>query len=69
MKNIFLLFLCFLILSCNENEEHAFPIEKRFWNIKDYKAANLELNYGYETDEKLPSFDDPETSIIVKKIS
>jgi len=68
MKNIFLLFLCFLILSCNENEEHAFPIEKRFWNIKDYKAANLELNYGYETDEKLPSFDDPETSIIVKKL-
>ncbi|QWX85084.1 hypothetical protein H0I23_05460 [Cellulophaga sp. HaHaR_3_176] len=66
--NVILLFIfTLLILSCKE-EKHSFPTEKRFWNINDYKSASLELNYGYEDDEKLPSFDDPETNIIVKKL-
>ncbi|MEO9512447.1 MAG: hypothetical protein ABJN84_17195 [Flavobacteriaceae bacterium] len=68
IKSIFLSTLCFLILSCNEKEKHSFPIEKRFWDTEDYRAANLELNYGYDSDEKLPSFDDPETRMIVEKL-
>lgn len=67
-KYILVLFLSFLVINCSEKEKHSFPIEKRFWDIKDYEAASLELNYGYENDEILPSFDDPETSIIVKKL-
>ncbi|WP_282049614.1 hypothetical protein [Maribacter aquivivus] len=67
-KYILVLFLSFLVISCSEKEKHSFPTEKRFWDIKDYEAASLELNYGYEKDEKLPSLDDPETSILVKKL-
>jgi len=59
--------VCLTLLNCKE-EEHSFRTEKRFWSVEDYKSANLELNYGYESDEKLPSFDDPSTRIIVEKL-
>lgn len=68
IKYIFLSLLSLAILNCKEQEAHAFPTEKRFWKIEDYRAANLELNYGYESDEKLPSLDDPATRIIIEKL-
>ncbi len=55
------------MLGC-KTEEHPFPLDKRFWDTQDYKAVTLELNYGYENDEKLPSLDDPETKLIVEKL-
>lgn len=68
IKYIFLSLLCIVILSCNEKEKHSFPTEKRYWDAADYRVANLELNYGYDVDEKLPSFDDPATRIILEKL-
>lgn len=68
IKHLFLSILSLAILSCNEKEKHSFPTEKRFWDAADYKAANLELNYGYDVDEKLPSFDDPSTRMILEKL-
>jgi len=67
IKFIILSILFLTILSCKQ-EEHSFPTEKRFWDTKDYKSAILELNFGYESDEKLPSFDDPATRVIVEKL-
>jgi len=67
IKFITVIIICLTIISCAE-ERHSFPTEKRFWDTSDYRAANLELNYGYKSDEKLPSFDDPETRIIVEKL-
>ena len=58
----------FLLLGC-KTEKHKFPLEKRFWDTNDYKSVTLELNYGYEDDEKLPSFDDPSTRMIVEKLT
>ncbi len=49
--------------------ENKFPIDKRYWDLNDYDNIVRHLNYGYEKDEKLPSFDDPETKIIVKKLT
>lgn len=57
-----------MVLSC-KTEEHEFPLEKRFWDIKDYRTVTLELNYGYDDDEKLPSYDDPKTRLIVEKLT
>lgn len=57
-----------IITSCNP-EKHKFPLDKRYWDLNDYDDAVLELNYGYEADEKLPTFDDPETRIIVEKLT
>lgn len=68
LYSVFLFFICLLLINCQEKEEHSFPIEKRFWDVEDYRAANLELVYGYDSDEKLPSFDDPTTKIIVEKL-
>lgn len=68
IKYLFLSLLSIAILSCNEKEKHSFPTEKRFWDASDYRTANLELNYGYDVDEKLPSFDDPTTRVILEKL-
>ena len=56
------------LTNCN-TEEHEFPLDKRYWDLNDYDKVVLELNYGYEADEKLPTFDDPETRIIVEKLT
>jgi len=65
--NLFLFSLLALLLtSCGSNDMN-FPVEKRYWDHLDYADATRELKYGYEKDEKLPSFKDPETRIIVEK--
>lgn len=56
------------LTNCN-TEKHKFPLDKRYWDLNDYDDAVLELNYGYEADEKLPTFDDPQTRIIVEKLT
>ncbi len=65
---ILIILLSILFVNCKK-EKHNFPLEKRFWNPTDYKEVNLELNYGFEDDEKLPSLDDPATRAIVEKLT
>lgn len=62
-----ILFIVLLISSCDKKND-TFPIDKRYWNVEDYHNAVLELKYGIEQDEKLPSLSDPETKIIVEKL-
>lgn len=62
-----ILFIVLLIASC-EKKNDSFPIDKRYWNVEDYHNAVLELKFGIEQDEKLPSLSDPETKIIVEKL-
>jgi len=68
IKIVTLVVLCLTAFSCEEKVKHSFQLEKRFWTVQDYKEAITELKYGYESDEKLPSFNDPETKIIVEKL-
>lgn len=67
-KFIILAISTIILTNCN-SDNHEFPIDKRYWDLNDYHEAVLELNYGYEKDEKLPTFDDPETRIIVEKLT
>jgi hypothetical protein len=60
--------ICVTFTSCN-SDKHEFPTDKRYWNLEDYNDVVLELNYAYADDEKLPTFDDPETRIIVEKLT
>lgn len=65
------IFLCALvcITLTNCETEERFPLSKRYWDIKDYEAAVNELKFGYDEDEKLPRFNDPETRLIVTKLT
>lgn len=65
----FLIALVFLTLTNCKTEEHEFPLDKRYWDINDYDEAILELRFGYEEDEKKPTFDNPEQRIIVQKLT
>ena len=68
IKLISLTLISVALLSCN-TEKHKFPLDKRYWDVNDYDKAIRELNFGYESDEKLPTFDDPETRIVVEKLT
>jgi hypothetical protein len=61
--------IIFLTLTNCKTEEHEFPLDKRYWDVQDYDKAVLELRFGYEDDEKLPTFDNPEKRIIVEKLT
>lgn len=60
-----LLFLCFT--SCKE--ENKFPVEKKYWDVEDYDYVIREIKFGTKPDEKLPTFDNPETELLVEKLT
>lgn len=60
--------ICLILGSC-QTKEHEFPLDKRYWDTKDYADVIRELRFGYEQDEKLPTFNDPETRVIVEKLT
>lgn len=68
IKYVFIAFICLTLTNC-KTEEHKFPIDKRYWDVKDYDNAVRELRFGYENDEKLPTFDNPQKRIIVEKLT
>jgi len=58
-----------LLVNCGSDKKSKFPVDKRYWDLDDYTFVVQELRYGYNNDEKLPSFDDPNTRIIVEKLT
>lgn len=68
IKHLFLFFTCIILINCNSNK-FEFPLDKRYWSNKDYDEAILELRFGYENDEKKPTFDNPDQRIIVQKLT
>jgi len=65
------IFLCVVasIAFINCETKERFPLSKRYWDVEDYKEAANELRFGYKSDEKLPTFDNPETRLIVTKLT
>lgn len=68
IKYILLALVCLTLTNC-ETEEHEFPLDKRYWDTNDYDKAILELRFGYEIDEKKPTFDNPEKRLVVQKLT
>lgn len=68
IKYAFLAIICLILTNC-KTENHEFPLDKRYWDIKDYDKAVRELRFGYKNDEKLPTFDNPENRLIVEKLT
>jgi hypothetical protein len=68
IKYVLLAIICLTLTNC-KTEEHEFPLDKRYWDTNDYYIAILELRFGYEDDEKKPTFDNPEQRIIVQKLT
>ncbi|PBJ14429.1 hypothetical protein BSF42_08470 [Flavobacterium sp. ACN6] len=64
-----MLFLSLLFLSLiGCKEESKFPLDKKYWDIEDYDYVIREIKFA-NPDEKLPTFDDPETKAIVEKFT
>lgn len=62
-----ILFICFIFSNCTSNSKY--PTDKRYWTPEDYSTVIYHLTYGIEPDEKLPTFADPSTSIVIKKLT
>jgi hypothetical protein len=67
-KYFIMLSTLILLISCN-NKEEKFPIEKRYWTVDDYENVVRELRYATKPDESLPRFNDPETKIVIEKLT
>ncbi|MBC2845184.1 hypothetical protein [Winogradskyella flava] len=69
-KTKYILIALVLITFTNcKTEKNEYPLDKRYWDTKDYKDVILNLRFGYEDDEKKPTFDNPEQRIIVEKLT
>jgi len=69
-KNKFLISILVLSLFLNcKSEISKFPVEKRFWTVEDYESVIKTLKYGLKPDENLPTFNNPETRIVVEKLT
>lgn len=68
IKYFLLAFVCLILTSC-KTEKHEFLIDKRYWDTNDYHNAILELRFGYDDDEKKPTFDNPEKRIVIEKLT
>lgn len=68
IKIVLFLLLGITLTNCT-TEKHKFPMEKRYWDLNDYKSSILELRFGYDDDEALPTLDDPNTKMIVEKLT
>jgi len=66
IKTIALVFISIIFINC-ESDNDKFPINKRYWDTQDYEKVTRTLRFGTKSDEKLPTFDDPETRLIVEK--
>lgn len=58
----------FVLLGCDK-KENKFPTDKKYWDITDYENSVRELKYNYTADEKLPTFSDPETQVVIQKLT
>jgi len=68
IKYFLIAIICLSNTSCN-TEKHEFPIAKRYWDTNDYDKVILELRFGYEDDERKPTFDNPAQRVIVQKLT
>ncbi|WP_108868850.1 hypothetical protein [Aquimarina aquimarini] len=66
--NILLIITCFIATNCGSTNDEI-PIDKRYWDTNDYANVIRELKYNFLPDKKLPTFDDPETRIIIEKLT
>ena len=54
------------LLGCSK--ESRFPVDKRYWDSKDYDDVILKISYGTPDGEEYPRFSNPETSIVIQKL-
>ncbi len=67
IKLVFLVLLNIIIISCAEKKSR-FPVEARYWTPEDYRMVIQELRFAPD-DEELPMFDNPETRLVVQKLT
>jgi len=66
IKILTLAIISLIITSCS-SEKKKFPLNKKYWDTSDYANVTRTLKYGFENNAKLPTFDNPETRIIIEK--
>ena len=71
MRNRFvpILIICIATLTNCSSGSSEFPVDKRYWSVKDYENITLKLRYGRNDNTELPTFNNPENSKVVEKLT
>jgi hypothetical protein len=71
MKNLYfltLLIISIIFISCSENKS-KYPLEKPYWTPSDYNSVINTIKYLDNPEEGFPTLDNPETRLIVEKLT
>ena len=71
MKQVkFLITLTIIIFSISCSDKgNKFPVDKPYWTPSDYNLVINTIKYLGEPEEGLPTFNDPETRLVIKKLT
>ena len=71
MRNLLLISATVLLLnSCSSNKENSYyAMEKKYWDVLDYKLAITQININNLNQEELPNLDNPSTAPIFQKLA
>lgn len=64
-----LFLLEFILFGCGSKLPENYHMEKRYWDVADYKDALRQINFRTPEEEGLPRFSDPVTAPVVKKLT
>ena len=68
IKGYLVFIISFLIISCGENIEDQFRMDKQYWNDEDYKNALAIIGNLNFSEDPLPNLSDANTVAIFNKI-
>ncbi|OXA82944.1 hypothetical protein B0A56_03255 [Flavobacterium columnare NBRC 100251 = ATCC 23463] len=67
--NLFIICTILSVCLTGCKEEQKFPLDKKYWDVKDYENVVNEIKYNSKPGEKLPTFDNPDTKLLLEKLT
>ncbi|MBV6643910.1 MAG: hypothetical protein KI790_00585 [Cyclobacteriaceae bacterium] len=67
-KTFYVIVSCISILSCSDDSNSRYPMQKRYWNTQDYDQVIRQIKYHNPKEERYPEFSNPKTAPVIQKL-
>lgn len=64
---LFIVLTISIVFSCKNESDNL--SDKKYWDANDYATVINQIKYNSKPDEKLPTFDNPETKVLLEKLT
>lgn len=69
LNKLLIISLLSCTFSCGGGKYNDIPLDKRYWTPDDYDVVVFAIRYKSNPDESLPTFENPETRLILEKLT